>query len=108
MSLTDHRQEFRFDSFESFIVEMNDQISEDRSIIRQIEILQRLFVLFGTVRRLIFLNRTEVLLRRRRMALPLRHCTAGEYGEIGRCSSSKGSDSRYLRFSTEEKTSFFD
>ena len=53
--LTDHRQEFRFDAFENLVVEMNDQIGEDRPIVGQIEVSQGLFILFRIVRRLIFL-----------------------------------------------------
>ena len=106
--LTDHWQEFRFNSFENFIVEMNDQIGEDRSVIGQIEISQGLFILFRTVRRLIFLNPHDDVEERRSFfqknrCLPRPHCTVAKYGEISRCSSSRGSDNRYLRFSSRER-----
>lgn len=55
-SLTDHWQKFHFDSLQNLIVQMHDKISKDRSIIRQIEVSQRLFVLFRGVSRLVFLS----------------------------------------------------
>lgn len=83
---------------------MKNKITEDRSIVSEIEVSQGLFILFGCVGQLIFLRRDVLLLSLSlgsvsEQSLPLRHCIVVTYEEIEQCLLPTKQDNQYLRFS---------